>query len=126
MTYTTDPTPIPAPKAPFPPWPEHHKGTLLHFQQVAETPHHILGMQHHQLPVLNEKGEVMGYSHHHRDKVIKKDGAPGSLWGNEDWEQVLEETVELRGMKYLKVARVRFRNKTTGEIVSSSLFCHSR
>jgi hypothetical protein len=75
-------------------------------------------MQHYQLPVLNDEGEVMGYSHHHRDNVIKKDGAPVSLWGNVDWEQVLEETVELRGMEYLKVARVRFRNKTTGEIVS--------
>ena len=115
MTYTTDPTP--APKAPFPAWPENHKGSLLHFQNVAETPHHILGMQHHKLPFLNDKGEVMGYTHHNRDKVIKKDGAPYSLWGDKAWEQVLEGTVELKGMKYLKVVRVRFRNKTTGEIV---------
>ena len=118
MTYTTDPTSTS--KAPFPPWPEHHKGSLLHFQHVAETPHHILGMQHHQLPVLDDKGEVMGNSHHHRDKVIKKDATPDSLWGNEGWEQILEETVELKGMKYLKVVRVRFRNKTTGEIVCPS------
>jgi len=62
----------------------------------------------------------MGYTHHNRDKIIKKDGAPDSLWGNDEWEEVLEETVELRGMKYLKVVRVRFRNKTTGEIVRSS------
>ena len=65
----------------------------------------------------------MGSSHHHRDKVLKKDGAPDSLWGNGDWEQVLEETLELRGMEYLKVARVRFRNKVTGEIVSPLLLC---
>ena len=62
----------------------------------------------------------MGYTQHHRDKVIKKDGVPISLWGDVDWEQVLEETVEMKGMKYLKVVRVRFRNKTTGEVVSSS------
>ena len=62
----------------------------------------------------------MGYTHHHRDKVIKKDGAPDSLWGDKAWEQVLEGTVELKGMKYLKVVRVRFRNKTTGEIVCPS------
>lgn len=118
MTYTTDLALTT--KAPFPPWPEHHKGSLLHFQHVAETTHHILGMQHHQLPFLDDKGEVMGYTHHNRDKDIKKDGTPVSLWDNEHWEQVLEETVELRGMKYLKVVRVRFRNKTTGEIVCPS------
>lgn len=59
----------------------------------------------------------MGYTHHHRDKVIKKPDAPACLWDDKDWEQVLIETVELRGMKYLKVVRVRFRNKMTGEIV---------
>jgi len=120
MTYTPNLITNPTAKAPFPPWPEHHKGSILHFQQVADTPHHILGLQHYQLPFLNDKGEVMGYTQHHRDKVIKKDGVPISLWGDVDWEQVLEETVEMKGMKYLKVVRVRFRNKTTGEVVSSS------
>lgn len=120
MTFNTEQPSISAftPKAPFPPWPEHHKGTLLHFQEVAETPHHILAVQHHQLSFLDAQGEVIGYTLHNRDKVIKKLDAPASLWNDEDWEQVLEETELLRGMKYLKVVRVRFRNKTTGEIVS--------
>jgi hypothetical protein len=104
MTYT-NPTPTPTLKAPFPPWPEHHKGSLLHFQHLSETPHHILGIQHHQLPILNPEGEVVGHTHHNRDKVIRKDGAPAGLWGNEDWAQVLEETEILAGMKYFFFGR---------------------
>jgi hypothetical protein len=47
----------------------------------------------------------VGHTHHNRDKVIRKDGAPAGLWGNEDWAQVLEETEILAGMKYFFFGR---------------------
>ena len=63
----------------------------------------------------------MGYTHHHRDKVIKKPDAPACLRKNEDWEQVMEAIEPLKSMDYLKVVSVKFRNKVTGEIVSVGL-----
>lgn len=63
----------------------------------------------------------MGYTHHHRDKVIKKPDAPACLRENEDWEQVMEAIEPLKSMDYLKVVSVKFRNKVTGEIVSVGL-----
>ena len=56
-----------------------------------------------------------------RDVVQKKPSAPAELDMN-DWVQVLEEPVDLAGMKYLKVIRVRYRHKKTGEVVGHPTF----
>jgi hypothetical protein len=62
-------------------------------------------------------GNQVGKTMHDRDVVQNKASAPRALDQNDDWVQVLEEPVELAGMKYLKVVRVRYRHKQTGEIV---------
>jgi hypothetical protein len=105
---------------PFPGWPAHQKGTFLHFEPRLVTEHNILGLQYHKLPVLDTHGNQVGGTMHDRDVVQKKPSAPAALDQDDDWVQVLEEPVELAGMKYLKVVRVRYRHKQTGEIVSTS------
>jgi len=102
---------------PFPAWPAHQKGTYLNFEPLYETEHNILGLQHYEFPVLDSSGNQVGVTMHDRDVVQKKLSAPAELDMN-DWVQVLEEPVDLAGMKYWKVVRVRYRHKKTGEVVS--------
>jgi len=102
---------------PFPAWPAQQKGTFLQFEPLYETEHNILGLQHYEFPVLDASGNQVGVTMHDRDVIQKKPSAPSVLDMN-DWVQVLEEPVDLAGMKYWKVVRVRYRHKKTGEVVS--------
>jgi hypothetical protein len=102
---------------PFPPWPAHTTGTLLHLDQIGETEHHTLNLQYFELPILNGKGEVVRRTKHDRDVIKKKTTAPSSLKDNKDWVRILEERKEVAGMKFRKVVEVRYRHLTTGEIV---------
>lgn len=102
---------------PFPAWPAEDQGRLLHIEPKDETPHHRLGLQHYEVPVKNEQGEVVEWSRHDWDLVKPKPEAPKKL-DEEEWARMMEAPEEVAAMKYRRVVRVRYRHKVSGVIVS--------
>jgi hypothetical protein len=102
---------------PFPPWPSHLKPLLTKLEQLKETEFHTLSFQHFTLTSLNDNGTKVKITHHDYDIVKPKADCPPSLKGNEDWERVLSDPVDLGGLKYKRVVRVDYRHKATGIIV---------
>jgi hypothetical protein len=99
---------------PFPPWPAHSKPLLTRLEQVKETQFHTLSLQHFSLTTVHDDGTEGKITHHDYDVVKPKPSCPPPLKGNEDWERVLSDPVDLG---YKRVVKVYYLHKATGVIV---------